>query len=156
MDSDIIYFAVPDDSSTQQSVSAHSVKTTSRPAADVVLESTIGSLEAVRLAGAQLDNAFVSMAADVVEEEDTAPISLLVESRQLAGLLYQGEVYRLIESVAANHRLQAFCLGQTLSEQMTSYLITRSAERFAVWVNIRALPQQRYQHHLPAVICPLP
>jgi len=153
---DTTHIAAPDDSLAQQAVSTHSTKATSQPVADVVLESTIDSLEAIRLAGAQLDDAFISMAADVIEEEDTLPISLTVESHQLAGLRYQGETYRLIESVALNHRLQAFCLGQTLSEQMTSYLITRSAERFAVWVNVRTLPRQRYRHHLPSVIYPSP
>ena len=153
---DTTYFAAPDDSLTQQVVSTHSFKAASQPVADVVLESTVDSLEAIRLAGAQLDNAIISMAADVVEEEDAVPISLMVESHQLAGLLYQGETYRLIESVALNHRLQAFCLAQALSEQMTSYLITRSAERFAVWINVRALYDHRYRHRSPSVICPLP
>ena len=118
----------------------------------VYFAASSSSVEATRMAGARLSNTLISMATDVIEEEDTAPISLKVESLQLEGLLYQGEIYRLIESFAISHRLQAFCIGQTLSEQTISYLITRSTERFAVWVNIRALPRDRYRHHLPSVI----
>lgn len=108
-----------------------------------------GPVEAIRLTGAQLDDAFIAMACDVVDEEEATAIFLTVESRQLQGLRYQGEVYRLIESFAANHRLQAFCLGQTLSEQLISYLITQSGDRFAVWVNISALPHRSYRDYLP-------
>ncbi|NJM96382.1 MAG: hypothetical protein HC800_03475 [Phormidesmis sp. RL_2_1] len=37
-----------------------------------------------------------------------------------------------------------------MSEQSIAYLITRSAERFAVWINVRALPRRIYSAHLPA------
>lgn len=96
----------------------------------------------VRLSGAQLDKAFVSMAPDVIDEADAEQIFLAVEGRQLQGVRYQGEVYRLMESFIPSYRLQAYCLGQTLNEQTISYLITRSNERFAVWVNAKALPQR--------------
>ncbi|MGC1306108.1 MAG: hypothetical protein WA885_02675 [Phormidesmis sp.] len=102
----------------------------------------------IRLAGAQLDSAFISMAPNVIDEADIERITLSVEARHLEGLRHQGEVYRLLEAFAPCHRLQAFCLGQTLSEQMSPYLITRSDERFAVWINIRALPQRSEHKHL--------
>lgn len=94
----------------------------------------------MRVAGARLDNAFVAMSADVIDEEDAEAISLTVAGRALEGLRYQGEVYRFTDSFAPCHRLQAFCLGQTLGEQETAYVITQSSERFAVWVNLRAYP----------------
>lgn len=117
----------------------------------------------VRLAGAQLDDAFITMAPDIVAEDDIEPISLSVESQHLKGVRYQNEVYRLVESFDPCYRLHALCLGQTLAEKalsetiadeaistmaISSYLITRSTERFAVWVNVRMLSTQRYPHHL--------
>jgi len=105
----------------------------------------------VRTAGAHLDSVFVSMSLDVVDEADAEPVLLAVENRQFEGLRYQGEVYRLIDSFLPRHRLQAFCLGQTLSEQKTAFMITQSSERFAVWVNVRAFP---HRHHLSSVQCP--
>ncbi len=100
----------------------------------------------IRTAGARLDNAFVDMSPDVVDEADAEAVSLTVEGRKLEGLRYQGEVYRFTDSFLPCHRLQAFCLGQTLREQKTTFMITQSLERFAVWVNIRAFP---HRHHLP-------
>mgnify|MGYP001792274218 CR=1 FL=1 len=97
----------------------------------------------IRLAGAQLGDVFVDMAADVIEEEDVAATSLSVEGHQLHGIRYQGEIYRLIEDFAPCHRLRAYCLAQTLSEQSTAHIITRSHRRFAVWVNVKALPTGR-------------
>ena len=117
----------------------------------------------VRLAGAQLDDAFIAMAPDIVPEDEIELISLSVESRRLKGMRYQHEVYRLVESFEPCHRLQALCLGQTLAEKAlgktmvddtmlaaatSPYLVTRSTERFAVWVNVRILPEYRCQHHL--------
>jgi len=117
----------------------------------------------VRLAGAQLDDAFITMAPDIVSEDEIELISLSVESRRLKGMCYQREVYRLVESFEPCHRLQALCLGQTLAEKAlgktivddtalpvatSPYLITRSTERFAVWVNVRILPEYLCQHHL--------
>ncbi len=93
------------------------------------------------LAGAQLDAAFLAMVPDVIEEEETETISLSVDSQRLQGVRYQGEVYRLVEQFEPCHRLQAFCLGHTLSEQLTAHLITRSPARFAVWVNVQALAE---------------
>lgn len=98
----------------------------------------------VRLAGAQLNETFVAMAPSVLDVEDVELLSLSVEGRTLQGIRYEGNLYRLIETFEARHRLQAFCLAQTLEEQMSSYLITRSMEDFSVWVNIRALPQRNY------------
>ncbi|MEL6882116.1 MAG: hypothetical protein AAGM27_02230 [Cyanobacteria bacterium J06554_3] len=97
----------------------------------------------IRLAGAQLGDVFVDMAADVIDEQDAAATSLLVEGRRLHGIRYQGEIYRLIEDFAPCHRLRAYCLAQTLSEQSTAHIITRSHQRFAVWVNVKALPTRR-------------
>lgn len=97
----------------------------------------------IRLAGAQLGDVFVDMAADVIEEQDAAATSLSVEGHQLHGIRYQGEIYRLIEDFAPCHRLRAYCLAQTLSEQATAHIITRSHQRFAVWVNVKALPTRR-------------
>lgn len=117
----------------------------------------------VRLAGAQLDDAFLTMAPDIVSEDDIESISLSVESQYLKGIRYQNEVYRLVEAFEPCHRLQAFCLGQALAEKALGetisdeaslamargiYLITRSTERFAVWVNVRVLSAYRYPHHL--------
>lgn len=121
----------------------------------------------VRLAGAQLDDAFLAMAPDIVAEDDIESISLSVESQSLKGIRYQNEVYRLVEAFEPCHRLQAFCLGQTLAEKALgetvideaslvmargAYLITRSTERFAVWVNVRVLPAYRYPHHLSSAV----
>ncbi len=96
----------------------------------------------MRLAGAQLDTTFMSMAPDVVNIEDAETISLEVESRLLKGIRYQDDVYRLVEAFAPCHRLQAFCLGQTMQERGTAYLITRSSEDFSVWVNVLAFPSR--------------
>lgn len=101
----------------------------------------------MRTAGARLDSAFVTMSPDVIDEEEAEAVSLTVENRKLQGLRYQGEVYRLIDSFLPRHRLQAFCLGQTLSEQKTTFIMTQSSERFAVWVSVRAFPSR---HHLPS------
>ena len=98
----------------------------------------------MRTAGAKLDSAFVTMSPEVIDEEDAEAISLSVENRKLQGLRYQGEVYRLTDAFLPRHRLQAFCLGQTLSEQKTTFIITQSSERFAVWVNVRAFPRRSY------------
>ncbi|MEL6157873.1 MAG: hypothetical protein AAFR18_01490 [Cyanobacteria bacterium J06627_32] len=98
----------------------------------------------IRLAGAQLGDAFVSMAPDVMDEEALEHAFLSVEGRRLEGLRYEGEVYRLVEAFQPCHRLQAYCLAQTLNEQTTSYVMTRSAERFAVWVNVSALPKRYF------------
>ncbi|MEM6868405.1 MAG: hypothetical protein AAF528_08495 [Cyanobacteria bacterium P01_C01_bin.121] len=95
----------------------------------------------MRLAGAQLDSAFVSMTPDIVDEADVVPICLSVEERQLQGVRYQGEVYRKIEEFQPCHRLQSYCLAQTLRERQIPYVITRSDQRFAVWVNVCALPK---------------
>ncbi|MEO0518871.1 MAG: hypothetical protein AAF171_16395 [Cyanobacteria bacterium P01_A01_bin.116] len=125
----------------------------------------------VRLAGAQLDDAFITMAPDVIAEDEVEPLSLSVAEHRIAGVRYQQEVYRFVEAFAPYHRLQAFCLGQTISTQALThpthtpvenaqippclsppYLITQSPERFAVWVNIRALPSYKYSNHLPSRI----
>ncbi|MEL6853794.1 MAG: hypothetical protein AAFO83_01645 [Cyanobacteria bacterium J06607_13] len=98
----------------------------------------------IRLAGAQLGDAFVSMAPNVIDEESLEHAFLSVEGRRLEGLRYEGEVYRLVEAFQPCHRLQAYCLAQTLNEQTTSYVMTRSAERFAVWVNVSALPKRYF------------
>lgn len=90
----------------------------------------------MRLAGVQLDTAFVSMAAHVIDESTLASASLSVEGRQLKGVRYQSEVYRQVETFKLCHRLQAYCLAQTLSEQHLDYLITRSHRQFAVWVKL--------------------
>ena len=105
----------------------------------------------MRVAGARLDNAFVAMSPDVIDEEDAEAVSLAVAERTLQGLRYQGEIYRLTDSFEPCHRLQAFCMGQTLSEQKTAFIITQSAERFAVWVNVRAFPAR---HHLASASTP--
>lgn len=104
----------------------------------------------IALAGAQLDSAFLAMAPDVIEEEETEAISLTVDVRSLQGVRYQGEVYRLVDKFLPCHRLQAFCLGHTLNEQRIAHIITRSPDRFAVWVNVRALPHSNYHNHLPS------
>ena len=98
----------------------------------------------MRTAGARLDSAFVTMSPEVIDEEDAEAISLDVENRKLQGLRYQGEVYRLTDAFLPRHRLQAFCLGQTLAEQKTTFIITQSSERFAVWVNVRAFPTRSH------------
>ena len=98
----------------------------------------------VRIAGAQLNDTFTAMAPDVVDLEDTEVISITAEGRTLRGVRYEGNIYRLIETFAPRHRLQAFCLAQTLNEQRSPYLITRSLEYFAVWVNIQASPRRSY------------
>jgi hypothetical protein len=105
----------------------------------------------IALAGAQLDSAFLAMAPDVIEEDETEAISLTVDVRSLQGVRYQGEVYRLVDKFLPCHRLQAFCLGHTLNEQRIAHIITRSPARFAVWVNVRALPHSHYHHHLPSI-----
>ena len=105
----------------------------------------------VRVAGARLDNAFVAMSPDVIDEEDAEAVALRVAERTLQGLRYQGEIYRLTDSFEPCHRLQAFCMGQTLSEQRTAFIITQSAERFAVWVSVRAFPTR---HHLSSAPTP--
>lgn len=105
----------------------------------------------VRTAGAKLDSAFVTMSPDVIDEEDAEAVTLEVEGRQLQGLRYQGDIYRLTDAFFPRHRLQAFCLGQTLSEQKTAFIITQSPERFAVWVNVRAFPNHQ---HLPSAYSP--
>lgn len=105
----------------------------------------------MRVAGARLDNAFVAMSPDVLDEEDIEAIFLTVAERTLQGLRYQGEIYRLTDSFEPCHRLQAFCMGQTLSEQGTAFIITQSTERFAVWVNVRAFPAR---HHLASAPTP--
>ena len=101
----------------------------------------------IRTAGAKLDSVFVTMSPDVIDEEDAEAVALEVEGRKLQGLRYQGDIYRLTDAFLPCHRLQAFCLGQTLSEQRTTFIITQSPERFAVWVNVRAFP---HRHHLPS------
>lgn len=93
----------------------------------------------VRTAGASLDSAFIAMSSEVIDEADAEAVSLEVEDRKLQGLRYQGKIYRLIDAFLPCHRLQAFCLGQTLRERKTAFIITQSPERFAVWVNIEAL-----------------
>lgn len=98
----------------------------------------------MRLAGAQLDDAFVSMTPDIIDEADVEFASLLVEGRELQGLRYEGEVYRKMEEFQPCHRLQSYCLAQTLSERQISYVITRSEQRFAVWVNVGTLPRLRH------------
>ncbi|MEM9088274.1 MAG: hypothetical protein AAGC93_05965 [Cyanobacteria bacterium P01_F01_bin.53] len=102
----------------------------------------------VRLAGAQLDDAFISMAPDVIDEDELEAVALAMESCHTKGGRYQQRVYRLLKSFELCHRLQAFCLGHTLHEQKIPYLITRSAERFAVWGHIRALPGCCSLNHL--------
>jgi hypothetical protein len=104
----------------------------------------------VALAGAQLDSAFLAMAPDVIEEEETEAILLAVDVRSLQGVRYQGEVYRLVDKFLPCHRLQAFCLGHTLNEQRIAHIVTRSPDHFAVWVNVRAMPHSHYHSHLPA------
>jgi len=94
----------------------------------------------MRVAGAQLDDTFVSMTPEIVDEADIVPTTLFVEGRQLYGVRYRGEVYRKIEEFQPCHRLQSYCLAQTLRERQIQYVITRSEQRFAVWVNVRALP----------------
>jgi len=96
----------------------------------------------MRLSGAQLGEAFVSMSPDIVDEAETEHLFLDVEGRQLQGVRYQGEVYRLMDSFVPSCRLQAYCLGQTLSEKTVAYWMTRSSKRFAVWVNAKTLPQR--------------
>ncbi|MFK8182259.1 MAG: hypothetical protein AB8B99_02710 [Phormidesmis sp.] len=98
----------------------------------------------IRLAGAQLNETFVAMAPHVIDIEDVELISITVEDRAMTGVRYNNGVYRLSETFSPIHRLQAFCLAQTLEEQMSSYLITRSETEFAVWVNVQALPQRSY------------
>lgn len=97
----------------------------------------------MRLAGVRLDSAFLAMAPDVIDEAVVEAISLSVEGRELHGVRYQGEVYRQVDSFKICHRLQAYCLAQTLSEQHMHYLITRSAHRFVVWVNTQTLPKHQ-------------
>jgi hypothetical protein len=96
----------------------------------------------IRSTGAALGDKFLAMVPDIIEEDEAEALSLEIENRQWQGLRYQGEVYRLLESFIPSHRLQAFCLGQLLQEQMTSYLLTGSTERFAIWVNIKAIPRR--------------
>ena len=98
----------------------------------------------VRLAGAQLNNTFDLMAPEVVDFEDAECISMFVDGRELQGLRYEKQNYRLVETYESRHRLQAFCLAQTLSEQKTAYIITRSDECFAVWVDVQAFPHRRF------------
>lgn len=99
----------------------------------------------MRLAGAQLDDAFVSMTPDIIDEADVVPTSLFVEGHQIQGVRYQGEVYRKIEEFQLCHRLQSYCLAQTLRERQISYVITRSDQRFVVWVNVCALPKLNHK-----------
>ncbi|NJM96381.1 MAG: hypothetical protein HC800_03470 [Phormidesmis sp. RL_2_1] len=66
----------------------------------------------VRLAGAQLDHVFTEIAPLVIGEDEAEAIVLSVESRQLQGLRFQNEVYRLDEAFAPCHRLQAFAWGK--------------------------------------------
>ena len=96
----------------------------------------------VRLAGAQLSDTFVAMSPKVIDLEDVEATPMALEGKTLQRACYQGSTYRLIETFEHRHRLQAFCLAQTLDEQMSSYLITRSEEEFAVWVDIQALPRR--------------
>jgi len=96
----------------------------------------------VRLAGAQLNDMFVAMAPDVLDVEDVELASTMVEGRMLQGVRHEGDIYRLIDTFEHCHRLQAFCLAQTLEEQRSSYLITRSDKCFSVWVNVQALPHR--------------
>ena len=97
----------------------------------------------VRTAGARLDSTFIAMSSEVIEEADAEAVSLKVEDRKLQGLRYQGEIYRLTDAFLPCHRLQAFCLGQTLQEQKTAFIITQSPERFAVWVSVKAFTHCR-------------
>lgn len=97
----------------------------------------------MRLAGARLDDAFVAMTPDIIDEADVESTFLSVEGRQLRGVRYQGEVYRKIEEFQPCHRLQSYCLAQTLRERQIPYVITRSERCFAVWVNVCALPKLR-------------
>ena len=103
-----------------------------------------------RLAGAQLDDAFTAIAARVVSEDDTAAILLPVEGRKLQGIRYGGEVYRWVQSFQPCYRLQAFCLGQSLSQQKLSYLITGSPARYAVWISVRSMAETPARNHLPS------
>ncbi len=91
----------------------------------------------MRLAGVRLDDSFISMAPDIVDETSIEAVSLVVEGRQLHGACHQGQVYRKVEEFKPCHQLQAYCKAQTLSEQQVPYLITRSDSRFAVWVKIK-------------------
>lgn len=97
----------------------------------------------VRTAGARLDSTFVTMSPEVIDEEDAEAVSIEVENRKLQGLRYEGVIYRLTDTFLPCHRLQAFCLGQTLCEQKTAFIITQSPERFAVWVDVKAFPNRR-------------
>ncbi|MEO0768890.1 MAG: hypothetical protein AAFY72_05575 [Cyanobacteria bacterium J06649_4] len=97
----------------------------------------------LRLMGAQLDNAFISMSPRIVDEADLEQVDLPVECCHLQGGRYRGDVYRLVETFKPCYRLQAYCLCQTLSEQADSFLMTRSAERFAVWTNVKTSPQAK-------------
>jgi len=117
------------------------------PHSDVQSRELIAELRrrVMRLAGAQLDDAFVSMTSDIIDEADVVPTSLSVEGQQLQGVRYKGEVYRKIEEFQPCHRLQSYCLAQTLRERHISYVITRSEQRFAVWVNVCALPRLGYK-----------
>ena len=94
----------------------------------------------MRLAGAHLDDAFVSMTPDIVDEADIVSTFLCVEGRRLHGLRYQGEVYRKVKEFQPCHRLQSYCLAQTFKERQIPYIITRSEQRFAVWVQVCAFP----------------
>ena len=96
----------------------------------------------VRLAGAQLDDAFVEMAPDVIDEADVALTFLAVEGQRLEGIRHAGEIYRLVEDFMPIHRLRAYCVAQTLSEQSMAYVITRSSQRFAVWTAFKSHKSQ--------------
>ncbi len=95
----------------------------------------------MRLAGARLDDAFVSMTPDIVDEADVVPTFLSTEGQELEGVCYRKEVYRKLEEFQPCHRLQSYCLAQTLSERQISYMMTRSPQRFAVWVNVCAISE---------------
>ncbi|MEL7331946.1 MAG: hypothetical protein AAFN12_06835 [Cyanobacteria bacterium J06560_2] len=75
------------------------------------------------------------MAPDVIDEASVESVFLSVEGRKLQGVRYQGLVYRKVDAFKPDHRLQAYCLAQTLTEQSVSYLMTRSEQRFVVWAH---------------------
>lgn len=116
----------------------------SRKIAKGYMGEALVQLKITRLVGAKLDDAFVSMAPHVVDETQVQPTFLTVEGRQLEGIRYQGDtIYRKVEEFGLCHRLQAYCLAQTLSQQQLTYVITRSDRRFAVWVSISDLPERQ-------------
>lgn len=56
------------------------------------------------------------------------------------GMNYRGQLYALVRSHAIDAQWEAYELGRELAQTGIGTCLTFSAERFAVWIDLKSLP----------------